>query len=73
MAQRLGEEGTVVLRFLVSVDGNALESQVASSSGHPRLDEAARSALGQCKFKPGTVDGKPEQAWAVIKYNWKIQ
>ncbi|HEV2098250.1 MAG TPA: energy transducer TonB [Stellaceae bacterium] len=73
MAQRLGEEGTVVLRFLVSAGGSVLQSQVASSSGHPRLDDAARDALSQCQFRPGTVDGKPEQSWAVIRYNWRIQ
>jgi periplasmic protein TonB len=73
MSERLGEEGTVVLRFLVDVDGTAVQSEVASSSGHERLDEAARSALGRCKFRPGTVDGRPEKSWAVIKYNWRIQ
>jgi periplasmic protein TonB len=73
MAQRLGEEGTVVLRFLIGVDGTAVDSKIVSSSGHARLDEAARAALSQCKFKPGTVDGKPEQSWAELKYNWKIE
>jgi periplasmic protein TonB len=73
MAQQLGEEGTVVLRFLVSAAGSVVQSQIASSSGHPRLDDAARDALSQCQFRPGTVDGKPEQSWAVIKYNWRIQ
>lgn len=73
MAQRLGEEGTVVLKFLVGIDGAVVDSQVESSSGHPKLDEAARAALGGCRFKAGTVDGRPEQSWAVIKYNWKIQ
>jgi periplasmic protein TonB len=73
MAERLGEEGTVVLRFLVDVDGTAVQSEIASSSGHETLDEAARSALSRCKFRPGAVDGKPEKSWAVIKYNWRIQ
>ncbi|HTT79031.1 MAG TPA: energy transducer TonB [Stellaceae bacterium] len=73
MAERLGEQGTVVLRFLVSANGAVLRSEVASSSGHARLDDAARDALSQCQFRPGTVDGRPEQSWAVIKYNWRIQ
>ena len=71
-SKRLGEEGTVVLQFLIGEDGKVIESKVASSSGHARLDEAARSGLGSCQFKPGSVDGKPEKSWAAIKYNWKL-
>jgi protein TonB len=45
---------------------------VDSSSGHPRLDEAARAALSLCRFKAGTVDGRPEKSWAKLRYVWKI-
>ena len=72
-SRRLEEEGTVVLRFLIDVDGRVVKSEIESSSGYARLDEAARNALGRCQFKPGTVDGKPEQSWASLKYTWKLQ
>lgn len=72
-SRRVGETGTVTLRFLIDVNGQAIQSGVESSSGHRRLDQAALEALGRCKFKPGTVDGKPEQSWAKIKYVWKLQ
>lgn len=72
-SRRLEESGTVVLSFLIDVDGKAIESKVASSSGYERLDEAARAALSRCRFKPGTTDGKPEQSWASLKYTWKLQ
>jgi protein TonB len=68
----LAESGIVVLRFLVDVDGRVLESEVESSSGHPRLDEAARAALSLCHFRAGTVDGKPERSWAKLRYVWKL-
>jgi periplasmic protein TonB len=71
-AKLRGETGTVVLRFLVDVDGKVLQSQVESSSGHPGLDEAARNALSLCQFRPGTADGKPEQSWTRLRYVWKI-
>lgn len=58
----------MVLRFLIDTDGRVVKSEVESSSGYARLDEAARNALGRCQFKPGTVDGKPEQSWASLKY-----
>jgi len=70
---RAEETGVVSLRFLIDLDGHALKAEVVHSSGHKRLDEAARAALGLCKFKPGTVDGKPEQSWAPIQYVWKLE
>ena len=72
-AKRMEETGVVVLRFLVDVDGGVAESAVESSSGHPRLDEAARNALSLCRFKAGTVDGKPEKSWAKVRYVWKLE
>ena len=71
-ALRAQETGIVLLAFLIDVDGSALESKVERSSGSKRLDEAARKALGLCKFKPATFDGKPERAWAKIEYEWKL-
>jgi protein TonB len=72
-SRRNEEEGTVQLRFLIGPEGNVLESQVEKSSGFTRLDEAARSALSRCQFKPGTVNGKPEQSWASMKYTWRLE
>ena len=71
-SRRLEETGTVILKFLIDLDGKVVQSDVESSSGHQRLDEAARDALSRCRFKPGTVDGKPEQSWARLKYIWKL-
>ena len=69
---RLGEEGPVDLEFLVDLDGRVTESRIANSSGHNRLDEAARNTLATCRFTPGTVDGKPEKGWAHLRYIWKL-
>ena len=71
-ALRAQETGIVLVAFLIDVNGTVLESKVERSSGHMRLDEAARRALSLCKFKPATVDGKPERAWAKIEYEWKM-
>lgn len=66
------ETGTVVLGFLVSTDGKVSESKVEKSSGFKGLDKAALNALSLCKFKPGTKDGKPEQAWTKVNFDWKL-
>ncbi len=72
-SRRLEETGAVILQFLIDVDGSVVESKVATSSGHARLDEAALEALSRCRFKAGTVDGKPEQSWARLRYIWKLE
>jgi protein TonB len=72
-SRRNEEEGTVQLRFLIGTNGQVIESQVEKSSGFARLDEAARSALSKCQFKPGTLNGAPEQSWASMKYTWRLE
>lgn len=69
---RLGEEGAVDLEFLIGLDGRVADSRIAKTSGHPRLDEAARAALALCRFTPGTVDGKPERSWGHLLYRWRL-
>lgn len=72
-SRRMEEEGTVSLRFLVGVDGQVIQSEIEKSSGFKRLDEAARAGLAKCRFQPATVDGRPEQAWASMKYTWRLE
>lgn len=72
-ALRAEETGTTTVRFLIDTDGRAIQSQVVRSSGHKRLDEAARQALSLCQFKPGTLDGKPERSSVDMQYVWKLE
>lgn len=72
LSLRLGEKGTVTLAFLIGTDGRVKESKIQETSGHSRLDEAARRALSRCRFTPGTVDGQVEESWANLMYTWKI-
>ncbi|MDO8699181.1 MAG: energy transducer TonB [Rhodoferax sp.] len=72
LSRRREEQGSVMLKLLIGVNGNVLESQIEHSSGFARLDEAARAALAKCQFKAGTIDGKPEPSWASMKYTWRL-
>jgi len=72
-SRRMEEEGTVTLKFLIGVDGRVLQADIEKSSGFARLDEASRNALSKCQFRPGTVDGKPEQSWTTIQYRWRLE
>ncbi len=67
------EQGTVILAFLIGVDGRVVDSRVEKSSGFRDLDKAAITGLSLCKFRPGTVDGKPEQSWTQMQYVWKLE
>lgn len=69
-AKARGEGGTVTLQFLVSADGKSKQSEVVKSSGYPNLDEAARTGIEKCSFKPGTHSGKPVESSMKMKYVW---
>ena len=71
-SQRNEETGTVTLSFLVGADGRVADSKVLKSSGFRDLDKAAQNGIGKCVFKPGSVDGKPEQAWMSMQYVWNL-
>jgi len=67
------ETGTVALLFLINTDGKVMDSKIDKSSGSKSLDKAALSAFSQCKFKPGSKDGKAEELWAKIEFVWKLE
>jgi D-alanyl-D-alanine endopeptidase (penicillin-binding protein 7) len=65
--------GTVTLGFLVDQNGKVLDSRITKSSGQIQLDEAARSALVKCTFKPVIENGVAVQAWSPVAYVWAIE
>lgn len=71
-AQAQGAQGTTSLELLIGTDGVVQESRLARSSGYPQLDEAARAALGACRFAPALRDGAPVQQWASTSYVWRL-
>ena len=54
---RRGEEGRCRCRLYVAADGRVSRVEILESSGYDRLDEAARKALLQWRFRPRTEDG----------------
>ncbi|UUZ51337.1 energy transducer TonB [Massilia sp. B-10] len=49
-----GDNGNVVVAFLVGTDGKVLDSKLVESSGYPRVDRASIRAVTSCKFKPAS-------------------
>lgn len=67
LSRRLGEQGAVVLRVLITVDGRASEVMVLKSSGSARLDEAAKATIRDWRFVPAVRGTRPVPAW----YEWR--
>lgn len=65
-SRRLGEQGKVVLRVLIGVDGRAQDASVLASSGYDRLDRAALEAARQWRYVPGKRGGVPEPMWVKV-------
>ncbi|NMG44549.1 TonB family protein [Aromatoleum toluvorans] len=59
LSRRRGEEGKVTLRVRVRADGRAENVEIAQTSGHPRLDAAARETVLSWRFVPARQGGTP--------------
>jgi len=57
LARRAGEEGSVLCRLHIAIDGTVERVEVVESSGSTRLDQAAREALVTWRFEPRREDG----------------
>ncbi|MCK6445533.1 MAG: energy transducer TonB [Planctomycetes bacterium] len=57
ISRRLNEEGSVVLRVAVDATGVVTDVRVQTSSGYPRLDEAAIEAVKRWRYTPATRGG----------------
>ena len=63
-----GEEGVVGVSVSVAADGKPLDVTISKSSGHSRLDRAAKQAILRYRFKPATRGGIP----IPYKYHFNI-
>lgn len=73
LSRRLGEEGAVLLRVRVLIDGTAGEVRVLRSSGYPRLDEAAKNTVAQWRFIPARRGERAEEAWVQVPIDFTLK
>lgn len=66
-ARRAGVEGTVVLSITIDHEGNVVAAKIISGPGYG-LNEAARDAIRQFKFKPAIKNG--EAVSTELKYSY---
>ena len=72
LSKRMGEQGKVVLRILVSEKGLPDQVMVQTSSGFARLDEAGRQAALRALFKPHLEDGRPVAVFVIVPLNFQL-
>lgn len=73
LSRRQGEQGRVILRVLVNARGTADDVQLRTSSGHPRLDDAARDTVRGWKFVPARRGTEPVPAWVLIPISFRLE
>lgn len=64
-------EGVVVLHAVIRTDGTVGEVKVLEGFNE-RLDENARVALQQWRFRPGTRNGVPVEIEAVVRVPFRV-
>lgn len=73
LSKRLGEQGKVVLRVLIGVDGAAQQAEIRQSSGYERLDQAALATVQRWRYVPGKRGGVPEVMWFNVPLNFILE
>lgn len=68
-----GEQGTVVLKVLVSPRGTAQSVALIRSSGFGPLDRAALDAVRKWRFRPATVGGMPVESYVVVPIRFVLE
>ncbi|MDM7949621.1 energy transducer TonB [Hydrogenophaga sp.] len=63
LSKRLGEQGQVVVRARIEVNGTASQVEIRTSSGFERLDRAALETVKGWRYVPGKRGGVAEAMW----------
>ncbi len=66
-------EGDVTLLVYIDENGDVRNAIVQSSPGLAALEEAAKEAALECKFKPATKRGKPIGVWYSIVMEFRLK
>jgi len=73
LARRSGEQGRVLLRVHVTTAGAAETVELRTSSGSPRLDQAALETVKRWRFVPARQGDQPVAAWVLVPINFTLE
>ncbi len=72
LSRRIGEEGRVLLKVLVSEQGAANAVEIDKSSGFARLDQSAVDAVKRWKFVPARKGTQALSAYVLVPINFSL-
>ncbi len=72
LSRRVGEEGRVMLRVLVTKNGDAEHVEIESGSGSSRLDKAALEAVKKWRFIPAKRNNQPISAYVIVPIQFTL-
>jgi protein TonB len=73
MARRKGEQGRVLIRVLVTLNGDAGNVTLEKSSGSTYLDEAALNAVKNWKFVPARSNNEAVSGYVTVPINFSLE
>jgi len=73
LARRRNWQGTVALSVTVKSDGRPGQVDIATSSGYPLLDTAAKRAVRSWRFHPGSENGRPVTMTVLVPIDFRLE
>ncbi len=73
MARRKGEQGRVLLKVLVTLNGDAGNVSLVKSSGSTYLDEAAINAVKNWKFIPARSNNEAVSGYVTVPISFSLE
>jgi periplasmic protein TonB len=72
-SRRRGEQGTVLLRVVVTREGTAASVNVDRTSGHAALDQAALDAVRKWRFVPARRGADAVESTVVVPIVFELK
>jgi protein TonB len=72
-AFRRGQEGRVILEFIITVEGTVRSVRVVESSGVASLDQSAAETAAGWRFEPASRGGRPVEKMITVPVRFKIR
>jgi len=70
--RRRNIEGSVLVEFAIASDGSCAVRQILESSGFTPLDDAVESTVLRWKYRPASMDGRPEVLTKRMRFTFRL-
>lgn len=72
-AKRLGIEGWVRVKLLISTTGEVEQVEILDAQPHDVFESTVERGVRQWRFSPGTVHGEPVRSWVVTTIRFELE